>query len=224
MKGYHVILKEINDQLLQAGVERIAGTVSDFLKRRKLPAIGIEQVLRNFTPQTSYADFDKCDLVIEAVIENVPLKQKIFAELEKVCSPQCILATNTSTIDIDLVGKLTKAQDRILGLHFFSPAHVMPLLEIVRTERTSAQTLATCVASAKQVGKTPVVVGNCVGFTANRMFFPYGQAASMLVDLGVDPYAVDKAILAYGMPMGPFQVPALLLPSCPAFGCLTCGC
>ncbi len=206
MKGYQVILKEINEQLLAAGVERICQTVSDFLKKRKLPAMGIEQVLRGLIPQTTYDGFDKCDLVIEAVIENIPLKQKIFAELEKVCSKQCILATNTSTIDIDAVGKLTKAQDRILGLHFFSPAHVMPLLEIVRTTSTSAQTIATTVAMAKGVGKTPVVVGNCVGFTANRMFFPYGQAAGLLVDAGVDPYAIDKAILAWGNPMGPFQM------------------
>jgi len=168
--------------------------------------MGIEQVLRHLTPQTTYDNFEKCDLVIEAVIENIPLKQKIFKELEGVCNKTCILATNTSTIDIDAVGKLTKAQDRILGLHFFSPAQVMPLLEIVRTNSTSPQTLATTVAMAKSVGKTPVVVGNCVGFTANRMFFPYGQAAGLLVDIGIDPYAVDSAILKFGMPMGPFQM------------------
>jgi enoyl-CoA hydratase/3-hydroxyacyl-CoA dehydrogenase len=120
MKGYTVIAKEINDQALAAGVERVVGIVAEFLKKRKLPSMGIEQVLRNMIPQTTYNGFDKVDLVIEAAVENVPLKQKIFKELESVTNKNCILATNTSTIDIDLVGKLTNASDRIIGLHYFA--------------------------------------------------------------------------------------------------------
>lgn len=133
----------------------------------------IEYVMRNLTAQSDWTGFDKVDLVVEAVIENLSLKQSIFSELEKRCPPHAILATNTSTIDIDDIGKTTKAQDRIVGLHYFSPAHVMPLLEIIRTKSTSPDTVAKCLQMAKKIGKTPVVVGNCVGFTANRAFFPY---------------------------------------------------
>jgi len=187
-------------------VERIVSTVTEFLQKRKMHIMGLEFIMRGLKPQITYDGFEECDLVIEAVIENIQLKQTIFAELERVCKKDCILATNTSTIDIDVVGQKTQAQDRILGLHFFSPAHVMPLLEIVRTKSTSSATLATSLVMSKNIEKTPVVVGNCVGFTANRIFFPYGQAAAFLVDHGIDPYRIDKAILAYGMPMGPFQM------------------
>jgi len=162
----------------------------------------LEVIMRGFKAQTTYDGFDKCDLVIEAVIEDLKLKQDIFSTLEKVCNPNCILATNTSTIDIDKIATKTTAQNRIIGLHFFSPAHVMQLLEIVRTEKTDAQTISTCLAMSKKIEKIPVVVGNCVGFTANRIFFPYGQAANLLTDCGVDPYHIDAALEKFGMPMG----------------------
>jgi len=115
--------------------------------------------------------------------QDIPLKQKIFVELEKVCSPTCILATNTSTINIDAVSAKTQAQKRVVGLHFFSPAHIMPLLEIVRTSSTSNEVIATSVKLAQTIGKTPVVVGNCVGFVANRVFFPYGMAGTALLQV-----------------------------------------
>jgi len=123
-----------------------------------------------------------------------------------VCKPTAILASNTSTIDLEVIGKNTKAQDRIIGLHYFSPAHVMPLLEIIRTKQTSPQVIAASVQLSKHTNKIPVVVGNCVGFTANRVFFPYGQAASLLVDLGIDPYRIDRVLESFGMPMGVFKM------------------
>lgn len=133
-------------------------------------------------------------MVIEAVIEDIPLKQRIFADLEKECRPDCILSTNTSTIDINLVGKNVSPQtrSRILGAHFFSPAHVMPLLEIVRTEHTSSQAILDTLELSSKIKKTPVVVGNCTGFAVNRVFFPYTMAACLLVDLGLDPFLIDK--------------------------------
>jgi enoyl-CoA hydratase/3-hydroxyacyl-CoA dehydrogenase len=130
----------------------------------------------------------------------------VFADLERATRPDCILATNTSTIDIEVVGAKTKAAERIVGTHFFSPAHVMPLVEIVRSKRTAPQTVAAALQLAKRIKKTPVTVGNCVGFLVNRVFFPYGQAACLLVDHGVDPYAIDRALFDFGMPMGPFRM------------------
>jgi len=202
-KGYHVILKEINQDLLFQGVKRVAATISSVLKRMKMPQIAMEMGMRNLTPTTSYEGFERCDMVVEAIIENIPIKQKVFQDLERVCRKDCIFATNTSTIDIDVIGEKTNAQDRIVGLHFFAPAHVMPLLEIIRTNSTSKQTLAASIAYAKRLGKTPVTVGNCVGFTANRIFYPYGQAAAFLVDRGVSPYRIDKLLKKIvHMPMG----------------------
>jgi len=206
LKGYNVILKEINDKLVLAGVERIVKDLTRVAKARKLPIFMVEALMRNLTPQATYDGFGKVDLVVEAVIENLKLKQEIFAELEKRCPPHAILATNTSTIDIELIGAKTSCQDRIIGLHYFSPAHVMPLLEIIRTRHTSENTVALSLQMAKRVGKTPVVVGNCVGFTANRAFFPYGQSAGMLVDAGAEPYRIDAALRKWGMPMGVFQM------------------
>ena len=206
MNGYNVILKELNDKLCLMAIERILEQVNRVLKKRKLPSFGAEMVLRNFSTTTTYDQFHKVDLVIEAVLEKLPLKQQIFGELEKVCREDAILATNTSTIDILRIGEKTQASDRIVGLHFFSPAHIMPLLEIVRSEKTSAQTLSQCLAMAKRIKKTPVVAGNCPGFIANRAFFPYGQVAGFLVDAGLTPYQVDAAVLKFGMPMGPFRM------------------
>jgi len=207
LRGYHVILKEINQKQVLAGVERIVNDLTRVTKARKMHIMTIEFLLRNFTAQDTWEGFDKVDLVVEAVLENLELKQTIFAELEQRCPKHAILATNTSTIDIEQIAAKTKsAKNRIIGLHFFSPAHVMPLLEIIRTPHTDDATIAASLQMAKRIGKTPVVVGNCVGFTANRAFFPYGQGASLLVDAGASPYKVDKALEKWGMPMGVFRM------------------
>lgn len=201
-----MILKEINEEALAAGVTRIVQQVQRVMKARKLPTGALEMFMRNLKPQTNYDGFDKVDLVIEAVLEKLKLKQQIFTELEKNCPSHTIFATNTSTIDIEKIGSLTHSQQRIVGLHYFSPAHIMPLLEIIRTRHTNAETLAQSLAISKKTGKTPVVVGNCVGFGANRGFFPYGQSSCFLVDAGMDPYTIDVAIEKFGMPMGLFRM------------------
>jgi enoyl-CoA hydratase/3-hydroxyacyl-CoA dehydrogenase len=163
-------------------------------------------VLARLRGQTTYEGFGELELVVEAALESVALKQRIFSELEAVCSAQCVLATNTSTIDIAVIAQPTRAQTRLVGLHFFSPAHVMPLLEIVRTPLTDGSVLAACLQLAQRIRKVPVVTANCVGFCANRVFFPYTQAATLLVDHGVHPYRVDRALVRFGMPMGVFQM------------------
>ncbi|HEY4313644.1 MAG TPA: 3-hydroxyacyl-CoA dehydrogenase NAD-binding domain-containing protein [Pirellulales bacterium] len=204
--GFEVVLKEVNTEFVEAGRGRIQANLESRVKKGKLAQDKYEQMLARLTPQIEYAGFDKVDMVIEAVIENIDLKQSVFVDLEKAVRPDCILASNTSTIDLEVIGAKTKAQDRILGTHFFSPAHVMPLVEVVRSKQTSPQALNSAINLVKQLKKTPVTVGNCVGFLVNRIFFPYGQTALLLVDNGVDLYRLDKAVYDWGMPMGPFRM------------------
>lgn len=206
LSNYPVILKEVNDKFLQAGLGRVKANLQSSVKKGKMSQEKFEKTLSLLKGALDYEDFRDVDMVIEAVIENVSLKQQIFAELEKYCPPHCILGSNTSTIDLNLIGEKTKSQDRIIGAHFFSPAHVMPLLEIVRTQKTSPQVIVDLLDVGKKIRKTPVVVGNCTGFAVNRMFFPYTQAALLLVERGADVFRIDRVITKFGMPMGPFRL------------------
>lgn len=139
LSGIDVVLKEVNQQFLESGMLRIKGNLASRVKKGKMAQDAADAAMARVKGALDYRSFADVDMVIEAVIEDVALKQKIFADLEASCPPNCILSTNTSTIDIDLVGAKTRSQDRIVGAHFFSPAHVMPLLEIVRTKQTSKQ-------------------------------------------------------------------------------------
>lgn len=201
-----VVLKEVNSEYLQRGIKMVEANVRALVTRKKLAQDKADKAISTLKGVLDYSEFRDVDMVIEAVIEKVPLKQKIFSEIEKACPPHCILATNTSTIDLNVVGEKTSSQDRIIGAHFFSPAHVMPLLEIVRTEKTSAQTIVDLMTVGKIIKKVPVVVGNCTGFAVNRTFFPYTQGAQLLVNLGVDVFRIDRLITSFGLPMGPFQL------------------
>ncbi|KAL9443578.1 hypothetical protein AB3S75_016861 [Citrus x aurantiifolia] len=206
LNNIYVVLKEVNSEYLLKGIKTIEANVRGLVTRGKLTQDKANNALKMLKGVLDYSEFKDVDMVIEAVIESVPLKQKIFSELEKACPPHCILATNTSTIDLNLVGEKTSSEDRIIGAHFFSPAHVMPLLEIVRTERTSAQVILDLMTVGKIIKKVPVVVGNCTGFAVNRAFFPYSQSARLLVSLGVDVFRIDSAIRSFGLPIGPFQL------------------
>jgi enoyl-CoA hydratase/3-hydroxyacyl-CoA dehydrogenase len=204
--GIDVVLKEANEEFAEAGRGRIDANLSSRLKRGKLSQDKYDAAMARLTATTKYDGFDQFDMVIEAVTENIELKQAIFADLEKATRPDCILASNTSTIDLDVIAKNTHAAERIVGTHFFSPAHVMPLVEVVRSKHTSPETILTAVDLVKRNRKTPVTVGNCVGFLVNRIFFHYSLATYMLADRGVDPYRIDKALFGFGMPMGPFRM------------------
>ncbi|HEX4996971.1 MAG TPA: 3-hydroxyacyl-CoA dehydrogenase NAD-binding domain-containing protein, partial [Terriglobia bacterium] len=146
------------------------------------------------------------DIIIEAVFENMALKKQIFTELDRVAKPDCVLASNTSTLDIDAIAGATSRPDMVIGLHFFSPAHIMRLVEIVRGAQTRTAVTATALAVAKKFGKTGVVVGNCRGFVGNRMMFPYMREAQFLVEEGSTPAEVDRALTGFGMAMGIFAV------------------
>ncbi|XP_039156972.1 glyoxysomal fatty acid beta-oxidation multifunctional protein MFP-a-like [Eucalyptus grandis] len=204
-----VILKG-NDKSLQAGIGRVKANLQSRVKKGNMTQEKFEKTMSLLKGVRDYESFKDVDMVIEAVIENVLLKQQIFVDLERSCPPHCILATNTSTIDLNLIGEKTRSQDRIIGAHFFSPAHVMPLLEIVRTQHTSPQVIVDLLHVGKKIKKTPVVVGNCTGFAFNRMFFPYTMAAMLLVEHGANLYQIDKVITKFGMPMGPFRLVDLI--------------
>ncbi|CAA3033421.1 peroxisomal fatty acid beta-oxidation multifunctional AIM1 [Olea europaea subsp. europaea] len=206
LSNIYVVLKEINSEYLLKGIKTVEANIRDLLSRKRLAQDNADKALSMLKGVIDYSEFKDVDLVIEAVIEDVPLKQKIFSEIEKACPPHCILASNTSTIDLNIVGEKTRSQDRIVGAHFFSPAHVMPLLEIVRTEKTSPQAILDLMAVGKTIKKVPVVVGNCTGFAVNRTFFPYSQGAHILVNLGVDVFRIDRLITEFGLPLGPFQL------------------
>jgi 3-hydroxyacyl-CoA dehydrogenase len=143
--------------------------------------------------------------VIEAVFEGMALKKQVFAELDRVCKPGAILASNTSTLNIDEIASSTSRPASVIGTHFFSPANVMRLLEIVRGKATSKEVIATCMQLSKKLGKIGVLVGNCRGFVGNRMFGPYRREAQFLVEEGASVEAVDKALVDYGMAMGPLS-------------------
>ncbi|WVZ76935.1 hypothetical protein U9M48_024849 [Paspalum notatum var. saurae] len=201
-----VVLKEVNPQFLQRGEKMIAGNLDGLVKRGSLTKDKMKKSMSLLKGALDYSDFKDVDMVIEAVIEKIPLKQSIFSDIEKICPEHCILASNTSTIDLNVIGERTNSQDRIIGAHFFSPAHIMPLLEIVRTEKTSAQAILDLITVGKIIKKVPVVVGNCTGFAVNRTFFPYTQGSHFLVSLGIDVFRIDRVISSFGMPMGPFQL------------------
>src|SRR5678809_1494364 len=154
-------------------------------------------------PTLSYEGFDEVDIVVEAVFEGMELKRQIFAELDKVCKPGAVLASNTSTLNIDEIASATSRPQMVIGNHFFSPANVMRLLEIVRGKASSKEVIATCMQLSKKLGKVGVLVGNCRGFVGNRMFHPYVREAVFLVEEGASVEALDQALYNFGMAMGP---------------------
>jgi enoyl-CoA hydratase/3-hydroxyacyl-CoA dehydrogenase len=210
LHGGRVLLKEVNEEALATALSRIEAII----RRSK----GQVEDLQNRLQGTTAYDkrlFGQVDLVIEAAVENVQAKQDIFRSLAECTGPHCILATNTSTINLDLIGEAiaqVHQEGRLIGAHFFSPAHIMPLLEIVRANRTGARAIHVVLALAKRIHKTPIVVGNCAGFAVNRMYYPQTQMAFFMVEhLGVHPYVIDRACEELvGLPMGPFQLADLV--------------
>eukprot|EP01084_Bolivina_argentea_P278959 476808_1 len=207
-KGFNVILKEINIKYADIAYKRVYKIIKRFEEKKMLKNNTADNVMKLMKVQTDYNGFGNVDMVIEAVLEDLALKQNIFRELVNVCNNNCILATNTSTINIDKIsdGLHLSVKRRIIGLHFFSPAHIMKLLEIIRTNNTSVVVISDMVNISKKLGKIPVIVGNCVGFAANRMFFPYIEAVCFLVEHGVNPYRIDRILENFGMGMGPLKV------------------
>ena len=204
--GLQVLLKDSQRESLDRGMETIRKNYDISIQRGRFTAEGVAERMARIHPQMDYAGFESADLIIEAAFEDMEIKKKIFAEIDGIAAPRCILGTNTSTLSIDEIASATKGPESVVGLHFFSPANVMRLVEIVRGKATSNEVLATALAFAKKLNKVGVVAGNCPGFIGNRMMFPYMYEAQFLVEEGATPEQVDKALTDFGMAMGIFAV------------------
>src|SRR6202166_241 len=204
--GLPVLLKEKDQAALDRGLATIQLNYANSVKRGRFPQQVAEERLKRITPTLTYDDFSSVDLVIEAVFEGMALKKEIFKELDRVCKPDAILASNTSTLSIDEIASSTSRPEFVIGTHFFSPANVMRLLEIVRGKASSKEVIATCMQLSKSLGKVGVLVGNCRGFVGNRMFHPYVRESVLLLEEGASVEAVDSALYDFGMAMGPLAV------------------
>ncbi len=204
--GIPVKLVEISDEGVARGLAIIEKNYSITVKKGKLSETQKEQCLSLIQGTTDYADMSDVDLVIEAVFENLELKKEIFSKLDKTCKPGAILATNTSYQDVDQIANATSRPQDVIGLHFFSPANVMKLLEVVRGENTADDVIATAMKLAKTIKKVPVLSGNCYGFIGNRMLRHYGREAQLCMIEGSTPEKIDNVLQGWGMAMGPLAV------------------
>ena len=204
--GIPVTLKETDQAALDKGLNTIRKNYETSVKRGRFTPQFVEERLKLIRPTLTYDDFSKADMVIEAVFEGMALKKQVFGELDRVCKPGAILASNTSTLNIDEIAGATTRPQSVIGTHFFSPANVMRLLEIVRGKASGKDVIATCMQLSKKIGKIGVLVGNCRGFVGNRMFGPYRREAQFLAEEGASVEAVDAALYEYGMAMGPMAV------------------
>ncbi|WP_336367593.1 3-hydroxyacyl-CoA dehydrogenase NAD-binding domain-containing protein [Marinobacter sp. C2H3] len=204
--GIPVTIVEVKQEALDKGLAIIRRNYENSAKKGKLTQAQVEERMALITPSLTYDDFKSVDLVIEAVFENMAIKKEIFGKLDAVCKPGAILASNTSTLDIDEIASATKRPQDVVGMHFFSPANVMKLLENVRGEKTSDEVKATVMAVAKKIKKVGVLVGNCHGFVGNRMLHKRGAEAMALVNEGATPQQVDKVLTDLGYPMGQFAM------------------
>ena len=199
-------LVETDRAALERGVARIRGIYDGQVKKGRITEAERDRRLSLLTPTLAYDDIARADVVIEAVFESLDVKRAVFETLDRVMKPGAVLATNTSTLDVDAIAGFTRRPSEVLGLHFFSPANVMRLLEVVRGRETAAEVLATGLALAKRLRKVAVVAGVCDGFIGNRMFDAYIRQAFRLVEEGATPEQVDRAMETFGMAMGPFRV------------------
>jgi 3-hydroxyacyl-CoA dehydrogenase len=204
--GIPVTIVDVKQEALDRGLGVVKKNYMRSVKSGRFTEEKVEELLGRITGSLDMNDFADCDLVIEAVFENLALKKEIFEKLDGICKPGAILASNTSGLDVDQIAAVTKRPEDVIGLHFFSPANVMRLLEIVRADKTADDVLATCVKMAKAIGKVGVVSGVCPGFIGNRMLGGYMSEADKMILEGATPSQVDKAVYDFGLPMGPFTM------------------
>jgi len=201
--GVPIVMKDINQQALDAGLAESDKLFFKQIKRGRLDQVSATQAMHRIMPSLSYGEFNKVDLVVEAVVENPKIKQSVLQEVEEQVPEHAIISSNTSTISIDLLAKDLKRPENFCGMHFFNPVHLMPLVEVIRGKATSEQTIGSTVAYARKLGKTPIVVNDCPGFFVNRVLFPYFGGFSLLMSQGADFMRVDKLMERWGWPMGP---------------------
>ncbi len=202
-KGTPIIMKDIATQALDLGMEEASKLLNKRVSKGKMDAPKMAKVLSQIRPSLNYGDFGEVNVVVEAVVENETVKKRVLAEVEEKVPDNAILASNTSTISINKLAEGVKRPENFLGMHFFNPVHMMPLVEVIRGEKTSDAAVATVVTYAKKLGKTPIVVNDCPGFLVNRVLFPYFGGFALLMRDGADFQAVDKTMERFGWPMGP---------------------
>jgi 3-hydroxyacyl-CoA dehydrogenase/enoyl-CoA hydratase/3-hydroxybutyryl-CoA epimerase/enoyl-CoA isomerase len=202
-KGVPIVMKDINEKAIALGLSEAQKLLLGRVDRGKMTAAEMAMTLTRIRPTLSFGDFANVDIVVEAVVENAKVKKSVLAEVEDHVKPDAILASNTSTISITSLAEGLKRPENFCGMHFFNPVHRMPLVEIIRGKRSSGRAIATTVAYALAMGKTPIVVNDCPGFLVNRVLFPYFAAFADLVREGVDYLRIDKVMEKFGWPMGP---------------------
>ena len=203
LKGTPIMMKDIAEAGLELGLSEANKLLAKRVEKKKMKPLDMGDTLNRIRPTLSYAEFGDVDTVVEAVVENPKVKKMVLAELEDQVSEDTIVTSNTSTISIDLLAEDLKRPENFLGMHFFNPVHMMPLVEVIRGKKTSEEAVATVVSYAKKMGKTPIVVNDCPGFLVNRVLFPYFAGFAGLVRDGADFQAVDKVMEKFGFPMGP---------------------
>ncbi len=204
--GYDVTMVEREQEALDRGLSIIRKNYEATARKGRMTAEQVEGAMGHLTTSLDYQDFADCDLVIEAVFELMDIKKDVFGKLDAICKPDVIMASNTSYLDVNEIAACTSRPEQVVGLHFFSPANIMRLLEVVRGDRTSPQVLATAMDLAKKIGKVAVVSGVCHGFIGNRMLAARQEQANALLMEGALPAQVDQVLLDFGFPMGPFQM------------------
>lgn len=202
-KGTPILMKDIKEEALELGLKEARKLFAKQAERGKLDTAQMAERLANIRPTLSYGDFGHVDLVVEAVVENPKVKDAVLSEVEGVIGENAILTSNTSTISINRLAENLKRPENFCGMHFFNPVHRMPLVEVIRGEKTSDAAVGATVAYARAMGKTPIVVNDCPGFLVNRVLFPYFGGFSFLVEQGADFQRIDKVMEKFGWPMGP---------------------
>jgi 3-hydroxyacyl-CoA dehydrogenase len=204
--GIPVLMKETDQAALDRGLNTIRKNYANSVAKGRFTQQQMDERMALIKPTLSYDGFESADMVVEAVFEGMALKKQVFGDLDKICKKGAVLASNTSTLSIDEIASATSRPESVIGTHFFSPANVMRLLEIVRGKATSKEVIATCMQLSKKLAKVGVLVGNCRGFVGNRMFGPYRREAQFLIEEGGDIATVDKVMYDYGLAMGPLAV------------------
>lgn len=204
--GVPVTVLDVSQEALDAGLSAIRDTYAGSVSRGSLAQSDRDERIALIDGATDYADIGGADIVIEAVFEEMALKKQVFGTLDEVCKPGTILATNTSTLDVNEIASATSRPDDVIGTHFFSPANVMKLVETIRGKKTSPEVIATVMKLTKDIGKVGALVGVCDGFVGNRMLYAYTRQAKFLLEEGALPHQIDRVIYNFGLPMGPFAM------------------
>jgi 3-hydroxyacyl-CoA dehydrogenase/enoyl-CoA hydratase/3-hydroxybutyryl-CoA epimerase/enoyl-CoA isomerase len=202
-KGIATLMKDISEKQLALGMSEAMKIMGKQVERGKMTPAKMAETTARIRPMLTYGDFAASDFVVEAIVENEAVKKKVLPEVESHLKEGTILASNTSTISITRLASVLKRPEKFCGMHFFNPVHRMPLVEIIRGEKTSDETIATAVAYSTAMGKTAVVVNDCPGFLVNRVLFPYFSGFAELIGDGVDFKVIDKTMEKFGWPMGP---------------------